>query len=155
VIPPLLAVAVVLGVGCRTAKRDDVHQSAVVQDAVTAPPKVAKPDAAVDRTTGAVQRPGRSHDARNRKSIARKKGASMLFVTIIGPREKFDGLDAIDGIMPNDHGTEKLPDGTWAYSTYAYESTLDQIRALGLQVEIVQTAAEVQREMDRIDRQGQ
>jgi len=79
----------------------------------------------------------------------------MLFVTIIGPREKFDGLDGIDGVMPNDHGTEKLPDGTWAYSTYAYESTLDQIRALGLQVEIVQTAEEVQREFDRIDRQGQ
>lgn len=79
----------------------------------------------------------------------------MLFVTIIGPREKFNGLDQIDGVMPNDHGTEKLPDGTWAYSTYAYESTLDQIRALGLQVEIVQTAEEVQREFDRIDSQGQ
>jgi hypothetical protein len=154
--PPLLAVAVVLGVGCRTAKRNDVHQSTVVHDAVTAPPRVANVDAAaVDRTTATVQRPGRSHDARNRKSIARKKGASMLFVTIIGPREKFDGLDGIDGVMPNDHGTEKLPDGTWAYSTYAYESTLDQIRALGLQVEIVQTAEEVQREFDRIDRQGQ
>ena len=74
-----------------------------------------------------------------------------IFLEIIGPPSAFSGLPSIPGLMLEDHGRQTLPDGRWRLATYAVSTAVvDQIRALGLEVEVLQTEAEVQAEWQRI-----
>ena len=74
-----------------------------------------------------------------------------LFVDIIGTTEQLLGLRSIDGILLDEHGQERQPDGSWIISTYvSSEAVVSQIRARGLTVEILQTAAQVRQERDDI-----
>ena len=77
--------------------------------------------------------------------------AMPIFLEIIGPPSAFSGLPSIPGLMLEDHGRQTLPDGRWRLATYAVSTAVvDQIRALGLEVGVLQTEAEVQAEWQRI-----
>lgn len=74
-----------------------------------------------------------------------------ILVAITGPAEAFAQLPSIGGVLLQDHGRHTLPDGRWQYSTYVTSSVVvDQIRALGLQVDVLQTAEQVQVDLQRI-----
>ena len=157
----LSLLTIALASGCRSSKPRAFRQPPPVADAGVARPiteqgaAVVKSDVVVvDQPIGPAKRPRRppgpvTHGA----SIEHRDG--LMFVKISGPRELFGGLTQVDGVMPNDHGSARLPDGRWAYWTWiSSEKVLDQIRELGLKVEVEQNADQVRKEFERIDAEG-
>lgn len=84
---------------------------------------------------------------------ASTKGTKTMpvFVEIVGPASAFAGLASVAGVMLDDHARHTLPDGRWRVATYVSSiAMVDRIQALGLDVEVRQTAEQVQAELQRI-----
>ena len=78
----------------------------------------------------------------------------MLFVEILGDRETFltADLPSMDGVFYDEHAQRPLDDGTWRVGVFvADQSVVTQIQSTGLTVNILQTDAQVQAELDAID----
>jgi hypothetical protein len=76
-----------------------------------------------------------------------------LFVDIIGTADKFAGLRTL-GVLIDDHGQSTLPDGQWVWSVYvSSQAVVDQLRARGLVVEVLEDEGQVEQEGIDIERE--
>ena len=85
----------------------------------------------------------------------RKASVGRLFVEITGSRAAFlaAALPSMDGVWFDDHATSSLGGDRWRVAVYVTSSdVVSRIRAAGLSVRVLQTAAQVREENDRIDR---